>query len=103
MSDIGIISGVTFAMVSSLVLLLYVTLGGRRSRLDTRLDVLADKDGAAEVDQVRQIAMRTLPRMGQALMPKNDEQRTKLQARLVHAGYYGRQAILVFFGVKLVL
>ena len=103
MSDSGTITGVSFAMGTSLVLLLYVCLGGRRSRLDTRLDMLGAKDAAPALDPVRQMALRTLPRMGQAMLPKNDAERTKLQARLVHAGCYGRQAILVFFGAKLLL
>ena len=97
------ITVLTFVMGTSLVLLLYLCLGGRRSRLDTRLDVLAAKDAPPALDPVRQMALRTLPRMGQALLPKNDKERTRLQARMVHAGYYGRQAILVFFGAKVLL
>jgi tight adherence protein C len=103
MTDAGIITASTFAMGSSLVLFLYLTLVGRRRRLDTRLEELAGKDAAPAMDTMRQVALRTLPRMGQALMPKNEEERTNLQARLVHAGYYSRQAILVFFGAKLLL
>jgi tight adherence protein C len=41
--------------------------------------------------------------MGQALMPTDDDKRTRLQARLVHAGLYSRQAMPVFLGVKLLL
>jgi tight adherence protein C len=102
MSDAGLITGAAFAMVSSLVLLLSVALSGRRNRVDARLDELAGRD-APTLDPVREIALRALPRMGQALVPKDQDERTKLQARLVHAGYYGRAAIFLFFGIKLIL
>jgi tight adherence protein C len=35
------------------------------------------------------------------MLPKNAEERTKLQTRLVHAGLYGPQAVYVFLGVKM--
>ena len=101
--DIGLITGMAFVMGTSLVLFLYVSLGWRRSRLETRLDVLTDKEAPPSLAPVREMALRTLPRMGQALLPKTDEERTKLQARMMHAGYYSRQAIPIFFGVKLLL
>jgi tight adherence protein C len=101
--DNGLITGVAFVMGTSLVLILYVTLGSRRSRLETRLDVLADKDAPPPLAPMRDMAMRTIPRVGQALVPKSDEERTKLQARMLHAGYYGRQAIPIFFGIKVML
>lgn len=41
--------------------------------------------------------------MGAVLVPEKDEERTKLRARLIHAGLYGRQALPVFLGVKLLL
>jgi tight adherence protein C len=103
MSDVQIVTGGTFVAASSLVLFLFVALGGRRRRLDTRLESLASKGAPAALDPVRRVALGTLPRMGKALMPANQEDRTKLQTRLVHAGYYGRQAAPLFFGVKLLL
>lgn len=103
MTDTGMITTVTFVMGTSLVLFLYLTLSGRRSRLDMRLEQLTDKEPVPALDSVRQMAMRTLPRMGHALMPNNEEERTDLQARLIHAGYYSRQALLIFLGTKLVM
>ncbi len=41
--------------------------------------------------------------MGAPLLPKSEEERTKLQTRLVHAGLYGRQAMVAFLGVKMML
>jgi tight adherence protein C len=102
-SDAAMITAVTFALVSSLVLLMFLTLGGRKGRLDLRLEALANKDAPASLEPVRKVALDTLPRMGRALMPTDESERTKLQTRLVHAGYYGRQALPIFFGIKLVL
>ena len=44
-----------------------------------------------------------LPRVGSVLVPGKEEERTRLQTRLIHAGLYGRQAMGVFLGVKLLL
>ena len=41
--------------------------------------------------------------MGQRLVPEDEEERTQLQTRLIHAGLYGRQAMVVFLGVKMLL
>ena len=42
----------------------------------------------------------TLPRIGTALVPTDEEERTLLKTRLIHAGLYSRQAMAVFLGVK---
>ena len=98
------ISAVLFLGVSSFVLLLYLLVGGRRSRLDTRLRQLANpSDDNPSPDAVADFARATLPKMGSVLMPKKEEDRTKLQARLIHAGLYSRQAMVVFLGVKMLL
>jgi tight adherence protein C len=47
--------------------------------------------------------MSMLRKMGVVFMPGSTEQRTQLQSRLMHAGYYGRNALVVFLGVKLLL
>jgi tight adherence protein C len=41
--------------------------------------------------------------MGAALVPSKEEERTRLQTRLVQAGLYHRQAMYVFLGVKFLL
>jgi tight adherence protein C len=93
-----------FVAISSLVCLVVLLVGGRKSRLETRLEGLAD-DGVAvpEVEAVKQLARSTLPKMGAPLMPQNLEDRTRLQARLYQAGLYSRQAMVTFLGVKMLL
>jgi tight adherence protein C len=91
-------------MATSLVLLVALLVGGRRGRLEGRLRELSDKGGGnADPEGLAQLAQVALPKMGQALMPADDEKRTRLQSRLLHAGLYRRQAMAVFLGVKLLL
>jgi tight adherence protein C len=92
-----------FGTVSSLVLLLYLLAGGRKNRLDGRLQELSGQKGAADQDPLADFARTTLPKMGAVLVPRDEGERSRLQARLVHAGLYGRQAMVVFLGVKMLL
>jgi tight adherence protein C len=101
-ADTGTITWAAFVGVSSSVLLLFLLAGGRRSRLDTRLDELSGR-GTSDTDPVAEFARTTLPKMGAPLVPTDQEERTRLQARLIHAGLYGRQAMYLFLGVKLLL
>jgi tight adherence protein C len=93
-----------FMTVSCLVLLVFMLLSGRKSRLDTRLSDLASKGGMLpDPDPLAEFAQSALPKMGLSLLPKNETERSRLQMRLIHAGLYGRQAILIFLGIKLLL
>jgi tight adherence protein C len=96
-----------FAMASSLVLLAFLLLTGRKSRVDRRLEedsLLRGNEGLTlEKDAVAELARAALPRMGAALVPKDQEERSRLQARLIHAGLYSRQAMVLFLGVKVLI
>jgi len=92
-----------FLAVSSLVILGFLVLGGRKTRVDSRLEELSGRGNSLEPDAVAQVARSTLPRLGQALMPKDPTERTRLQTRLTHAGLYSRQGMAVFLGVKMLL
>jgi tight adherence protein C len=93
-----------FWMVSSLVLLVSLLVGGRRTRLSSRLrDLVAQGGPATDTITLGKIASTTLPKMGTPLIPTDEEERTKLQTRLIHAGLYRREAMLVFLGVKALL
>lgn len=106
MSDTGLTAFVAFVAVASLSLLVLSLIGGRRTPLDRRLAALST-DAAGEPaiapDAMTEFALTTLPKMGAVLVPGKEEEKTKLQTRLVHAGLYGHQAMVVFLGVKLLL
>jgi len=96
-----------FLAVTSLVLLVSVVVSGRKNRLQLRLDELAGKGVEESVPEtstgVAQLARTALPALGTPLMPRSEEDRTRLQARLMYAGYYNRQAMVIFSGVKMLL
>lgn len=95
-----------FVMATSIVLLISLLVTGRKSRLEIRLEDLSSKGGAASPPDpkgVAQLARSALPALGTPLVPKNPEERSRLQARLMHAGFYGRQAMVLFSGVKMLL
>ena len=104
MPESGALTWVTFFAASSLAMMVLMLVGGRRSRLDARLHALLDQGEAAPApDALAEFARTALPKMGTALVPKSDDERTKLQTRLIHAGLYSRQAMVIFLGVKLLL
>jgi tight adherence protein C len=93
-----------FLMVSSLVFLVFLVLGDRQTRLRTRLRDLSGQGGTnPDTLTLGRIASTTLPKMGAPFVPTDQEERTKLQTRLIHAGLYRRQAMVVFLGVKTLL
>jgi tight adherence protein C len=100
--DTTTIAWVAFLMTSSLVLLAFLLLGGRKSRAEERVEGLLS-DAPPAPDTVAQLARSALPKLGAPLVPKDEEERTRLQARLIHAGLYGRQALVIFLGVKMLL
>jgi tight adherence protein C len=100
----GIITLVAFLMASSAVLMAYTLVSGRRAHLDARL---SDLSGQGEIPSgtpsMADFARSALPRMGTALVPSDEEERTLLKSRLIHAGFYGRQAMPIFLGAKMLL
>ena len=100
----GTLTIVALLMVGSLFGLIYLQVSSRRSRIDKRLDELAGVEGSKlDEETVATMAKSALPKMGATLLPDDEEKRTRLQARLVAAGFYGREAILIFLGVKMLL
>ena len=95
---------VVFALVGSLATLVGLVVTGRGRKLDERIDSLAGKQRVEEkAETVGQLVRTTLPKMGKIIVPEDEAERTKLRARLVHAGLYHRQAMHIFLGVKLFL
>src|SRR5579859_1240040 len=101
----GIVTLTAFLMASSLVLLVSLVVGDRKNRLDARLKGLSGEGGPAvpELNTFTQMVKTSLPRMGTPFIPSDEEERTKLQTRLIHAGLYSHQAMVAFLGVKVVL
>jgi tight adherence protein C len=98
------ITSVAFVMASSLVMLVAMLVAGRRSRLDVRLRGLSgDEATSSDPVAVSQIALTTLPKMGRVLVPSDEGERSRLATRLVQAGLYGRQAMPIFLGVKMLM
>src|SRR5690348_10305185 len=93
-----------FMAVSSFTLLILMLVAGRRSRIDVRLDAVSGKSPMAlDHENVTQLARSALPALGAPLIPEDKEERTRLQTRLMHAGLYSRQAMVLFLGVKMLL
>ena len=98
------VMGIAFLLVTSAAAGVGVFLSGRGSKLDARIGEMAGRARPEEkVETVAQIARAALPKMGQIIVPDDENERTKLRARLVHAGLYHRQAMHLFLGVKLAL
>lgn len=102
MSETGVTAAAAFVAVTSLALLVAAVVGGRRGRLDRRLETLAEGRGGSDRDSVGERALAALPKVGAVLAP-GEKERNRLQTRLIHAGLYGPQAMGVFLGVKLLL
>jgi tight adherence protein C len=101
---------IVFLMASSGVLLIYTLVGTKRTRLDARLGDLEPRGSlgsasspAARSAQPNAFTETTLPKLGTALMPDDEGERTLLQTRLIQAGLYGRQTLPIFLGIKLLL
>ena len=102
--EFTILHAVTFLAITSMVLLIYMLLPKAQDRLDSRLQKLQGKeDTAPAAKSITQVAKTLLPTLGNPFIPKDDEERTKLQTRLIHAGLYGRQALVIYLGAKMLL
>jgi tight adherence protein C len=100
----GSLTWTVFVMVSSLTMLIALLVTGRKNRANARLQELASGGKAIpEPDPVAEFTRLALPKMGVHLIPKDEKDRTRLKARLLQAGLYGRQAMVVFLGVKMFL
>ena len=93
-----------FVLVAGLTMLGGLLFTGQGAKLEARIDSLAGKVRDEEkAETVAQMARSALPKMGKIIVPEDEAERTKLRARLVHAGLYHRQAMHIFLGVKLFL
>jgi tight adherence protein C len=98
---------IAFFMAASLAAVGGLLISSRNRQLEARLQGLSVAgQPAANVPSGSAIAAavkKALPKMGQSLVPDDDGERTKLKSRLILAGLYSPQAMVVFLGVKLLL
>ncbi len=98
---------IAFFMAASLAAVAGIVISGRNRRLEARLQGLSDVGTPAPKTQsggaIASAVKKALPRMGQTLVPDDDAERSKLKARLILAGLYSPQAMVVFLGIKLLL
>jgi tight adherence protein C len=98
------IAFVVFVMATCGILLFFTLTGGRTARVEARIDELAGRRlPTAESSSVKNLASTALPKVGTAILPADDVERTLLKTRLINAGYYGRQAMPIYLGIKLLL
>jgi tight adherence protein C len=109
---------IVFVMASSGVLFVFTLVSSKRTRLDDRLEDLegpatpssgvfmssdsSDSPGS-RASPANQFTGSALPKLGTALMPSDERERTLLKTRLIQAGLYGRHSLGIFLGVKLLL
>ena len=86
-----------------LVAVVGLLVSGRKARLEARLRSLTPGGDEPAPVAVRAIARAALPKLGTHLMPTDEKEKSRLQARLIAAGMYGRQAMVAFLGVKLLM
>ena len=107
MTQTGMITILIAVGVGGLVCLLLLLVPNPLGRLEDRLKHIGDTGvpTAPGIDRatVTRMAREALPKMGNALVPENEEQRSRLQTKLYHAGLYGRQTMKVFLGVKMIM
>jgi hypothetical protein len=77
-------------VVATLVFLAVSQVMGHRSRMQDRIDRATGRDKAGQSDAVvptfNQFA-RQMSKVGEAVQPKSDEERTRLRSQLIRAGY----------------
>ncbi|MFN6107733.1 MAG: type II secretion system F family protein [Planctomycetaceae bacterium] len=95
------------AMSSGLTGLLYMFVRRQSERSDKRVATLSEGDKIVDerelVENLTRIVHQTLPKVGQTLIPDDDQERSKLKTRLLHAGLYSPNAMPIFLGVKFLL
>ncbi len=106
MSSDAIVMVVVFLMVGALATIAGVLVTGRGRKLEARIDAMAGRerpDEKKKPETVAQMARAALPKIGKIIVPEDEAERTKIRARMVHAGLYHRQAMHIFLGVKLAM
>lgn len=93
---------VAFLGGGSLILLVGLLVGGSDRRMQGRLQTLVDGKKSASLAEINvRINWSWLRQLGAPLVPGDEQSQTRLRTRLIHAGFYGRNALFIFLGVKM--
>jgi tight adherence protein C len=93
---------VAFVTVASLILLISLLVSGRDSRAEERVRDLTEPEGRRG-EMLARVTQTTLPKIGKPLVPADEKERSRLKARMIHAGFYRPHAMYVFLGLKVIL
>ncbi|MBI3466968.1 MAG: type II secretion system F family protein [Planctomycetes bacterium] len=99
----GILSLAAFVAGVSFVFLIWLVIPGPKGRLEMRLASLGQREERLRDRIGLARFVHSLPFIGSTLMPADEGKQAHLRSRVVQAGLYGRQATLIFLGVKLLL
>jgi tight adherence protein C len=95
---------VTFLAGCSLILLVGMLFTGRDQRLQGRLQTLTGGGKSTPPpESVARFTASWLPKLGGPLLPSGEQAQSQLRTRLIHAGFYGRNALPIFLGAKMLL
>jgi tight adherence protein C len=89
-----------FLGTSALIFLLFLFLEGGQS-VSVGPGLLAPR--RHNRGRLGELALAALPRLGTPLMPETEQEQTRLQQRLIHAGLYSQTALARFLGLRVVL
>lgn len=104
MSQELVITLIAAALMGTIVLIVGLLVSGGQDRVERRIDAMSGRGRPeGKPESVASIARSALPKMGKVIVPEDEAERTRLRARLVHAGLYQRQAMQAFLGIKLIL
>jgi len=99
-----VIGLVVFGGTSLLIVLLSLRSHREKTRTQARLRGLgAETPPAKDWHGLGQRLVSGLPLLGTALLPKQEAERSQLRNRLIQAGFYNPQTVLVFVGAKMLL
>lgn len=84
-------------------LVLFHLYGDHRRTVIRLRDLSAAQPAPGASGGMGQMALTALPRIGNLILPSNEEQLAFLKARLTRAGIYGPNAVKIFLGMKMML
>jgi len=99
----------TFLGVSVLAYLVFIWYVRRNRAVLQRIEELSDQPNSSaggysgESSWLGKLAGATVARIASWLLPGDDDKRTRMQERMLHAGLYNRSAVHLFVTVRLLL